>query len=161
MGWAIKFEEPRGDRIAAMLKRILFGMMLTAFAASAADLAAEVEKAERDWGTAMMKNDYAALDKILSDDLTYRHSNGVVDTKKSYIDALKSGKSRYYVIEFSEITVKPIDQKTSLAFAKAKYVTKAADGNKQELTLMTLHVFRKGASGWQLFAHQSARQPAK
>ena len=144
-----------------MLKRILLVMTLTAFAASAADLSAEVEKAERDWGTAMMKNDYAALDKLISNDLTYRHSNGIVDTKQSYIDALKSGKSRYYVIEFQEIVVKPIDEKTSLAFAKAKYVTKAADGNKQEMQLMTLHVFRKGPSGWQLFAHQSARPPAK
>ncbi len=145
-----------------MLKRILLAMMmLTAFAASAADLSAEVEKAERDWGMAMMKNDYAALDKLISNDLTYRHSNGIVDTKQSYIAALKSGKSRYYVIEFQEIVVKPIDEKTSLAFAKAKYITKAADGNKQEMQLMTLHVFRKGPSGWQLFAHQSARPPAK
>lgn len=144
-----------------MLKRILLAMMLTAFAASAADLSAEVEKAERDWGMAMMKNDYAALDKLISNDLTYRHSNGIVDTKQSYIAALKSGKSRYYVIEFQEIVVKPIDENTSLAFAKAKYITKAADGNKQEMQLMTLHVFRKGPSGWQLFAHQSARPPAK
>ncbi len=144
-----------------MLKRILLATMLTTFAASAADLAAEVEKAERGWGSATMKNDYPALQRLLSDDLTYRHSNGVVDTKKSFIDALKSGKSRYYLIEFEEITVKPIDQNTSLAFSKGKYVTKAADGSKQEMMLMTLHVFRKGASGWQLFAHQSARPPAK
>ncbi len=144
-----------------MLKRILLAMMMTAFAASAADLAAEVEKAERVWGTATMNNDYAALEKVLSDDLTYRHSNGLVDTKKSFIEALKSGKARYYLIEFEEVTVKPVDQRTSLAFSKGKYVTKAADGSKQELILMTLHVFRKGASGWQLLAHQSARQPAK
>jgi ketosteroid isomerase-like protein len=144
-----------------MLKRILFGLTLAAMLAPAADLAAAVEKAERDWGAAMMKNDYAALDKLMSNDLYYRHSNGLVDTKASYIGALKSGKSRYYEINFEEIVVRPVDDKTALAFAKAMYVTKAGDGSKQTMALMTLHVFRKGAAGWQLLAHQSARPPAK
>ena len=144
-----------------MLKRILFGILLTSFAALAADISAEVEKAERDWGQAMMKNDFAALDKLMADELTYRHSNGLVDTKQSYIGALKSGKSRYYEINFQEVTVKPVDAKVALAFSKAIYITKAADGSKQEMPLMTLHVFRKGAAGWQLLAHQSARPPAK
>lgn len=143
-----------------MLNRILFVFLAAALLVSAADIAAEVEKAERDWGAAMMKNDYAALDKLMSNDLYYRHSNGVVDTKKSYIDALKSGKARYYEINFEEVIVRPVDDKTALAFAKGKFVTKAADGSKQEMALMTLHVFRKGASGWQLLAHQSARPPA-
>lgn len=144
-----------------MLKRILLVLLAGALLASAADIPAAVEKAERDWGAAMMKNDYAALDKLMSDDLYYRHSNGLVDTKTSYIGALKSGKSRYYEINFEEIVVRPVDDKTALAFAKAIYVTKAADGSKQTMPLMTLHVFRKGASGWQLLAHQSARPPAK
>ena len=149
-----------GDRIAAMLKRILLVLLVAALSASAADLAAEVEKAERDWGKAMMDNDFAALDKLMSDDLTYRHSNGLVDTKKSYIDALKSGKARYYMINFSEVTVKPVDKTTALAFSTGTYVTKTPDGNKQEMKLWTLHVFHKGAKGWQLLAHQSARPPA-
>jgi ketosteroid isomerase-like protein len=143
-----------------MLKRILFVFLTAALMVSAADIATEVEKAERDWGAAMMKNDYAALDKLMSNDLYYRHSNGIVDTKASYVGALKSGKSRYYEINFEEIVVRPVDDKTALAFAKAIYVTKAADGSKQTMQLMTLHVFRKGASGWQLLAHQSARPPA-
>jgi len=144
-----------------MLKRILFGLTLAAMLAPAADLASEVEKAERDWGAAMMKNDFTALDKLMSDDLTYRHSNGLVDTKKSYVDALKSGRSRYYEINFQEVTVKPVDARIALVFSKAIYVTKAADGSKQEMALLTLHVFRKSAVGWQLLAHQSARPPAK
>ena len=144
-----------------MLKRILFVFLATALMVSAADIAADVEKAERDWGAAMMKNDFAALDKLMSNDLYYCHSNGLVDTKASYIGALKSGKSRYYEINFEEAVVRPVDDKTALAFSKAKYVTKAADGSKQDMALMTLHVFRKGAAGWQLLAHQSARPPAK
>lgn len=143
-----------------MLKRILFVFLAAALLVSAADIAAEVEKAERDWGAAMMKNDYAALDKLMSNELFYRHSNGLVDTKASYVGALKSGKSRYYEINFEEVVVRPVDDKTALAFSKCVYVTKAADGGKQTMPLLTLHVFRKGATGWQLLAHQSARPPA-
>jgi len=143
-----------------MLKRILMATMVTAVAVMAASPDADVEKAERAWAAGVMKNDFPALEKVLADDLTYRHSNGAVDTKRSYIDKLKSGEARYYVLELQEVKVKTLDEKTSLAFSKGKYVTKAADGSKQEMVLMTLHVFRKNAAGWQLVAHQSARQPA-
>ena len=142
-----------------MFKRILLATMLTALAAMGAD--ADVEKAERSWGAGVVANDFAALNKVLADDLVYRHSNGLVDTKASYIDALKSGKSRYYSLDYEEIKIKTLDANTSLAFCKAKFVTKAADGSKQNMTLMLLHVFRKTATGWQLVAHQSARMPAQ
>lgn len=118
-----------------------------------------VEKAERAWGAAMMKNDYAALNKLMADDLIYRHSNGLVDTKQSYVDALKSGKSAYYSITYDEIKVKDLDANTALAFCKATFVTKAADGSKQTMPLLLLHVFRKNSGEWQLVAHQSARVP--
>ncbi len=140
-----------------MLKRIGLVMMLAAGMAMADQ--ATVEKAERAWGAAMMKNDYAALDKLMADDLIYRHSNGIVDSKKSYVDALKSGKSAYYTIAYDEIKVKDLDANTALAFCKATFVTKAADGNKQTMPLLLLHVFRKKGGDWQLVAHQSARVP--
>ena len=140
-----------------MVKRFALLLMLAAGIAAADEKA--VEAAERAWGSGVVKNDFAALEKVLADDLTYRHSNGLVDTKRSYIDGLKSGKSRYYTVDFSEIKVKPIDEKTALAFSKAKFITKGPDGSKQEMVLMTLHVFRKNAAGWQLVAHQSARMP--
>lgn len=107
----------------------------------------------------MMKNDYAALNKLMADDLIYRHSNGLVDTKQSYIDALKSGKSAYYEINYKDIKVKDLDANTALAFCTATFVTKAADGSKQTMDLLLLHVFRKKGGEWQLVAHQSGRIP--
>lgn len=120
---------------------------------------ATIEKTERAWGAAMMKNDFAALDKLMADDLVYSHSNGLVDSKQSYIDGLKSGKSAYYVIEYDHIKVKDLDANTALAFCKATFTTKAPDGNKQVMPLLLLHVFRKNNGQWQLVAHQSARIP--
>lgn len=132
---------------------------MSAATLAAAGVEADVEKAERAWAAGIMKNDFASLEKVLADDLTYRHSNGAIDTKRSYIDNLKAGKSRYFTAELSEVTVKVIDEKTALAFSKGLYITLSATGTKQEMTLMTLHVFRKNAQGWQMVAHQSARMP--
>ncbi|NWF84905.1 MAG: hypothetical protein HXY18_13875, partial [Bryobacteraceae bacterium] len=42
---------------------------------------------------------FAHLDKVLADDLIYRHSNALVDTKASYIESSKSGKSNYISID--------------------------------------------------------------
>ena len=40
---------------------------------------------------AQEKNDFAALERLLADDLVYTHSSGAVDSKASYIESLRSG----------------------------------------------------------------------
>src|SRR5688572_25959298 len=44
---------------------------------------------------ANVKADAAALDRLLDDGLEYVHSNGELDSKKSFIDSLTSGKRDY------------------------------------------------------------------
>ena len=124
-----------------------------------ADEKAAVEAAERAWAKAVVGNDYAALEKILADDLYYSHSNFLEDTKRAYIDNLKSGKARYYVLDIQQLKVRMIDDRTALVGAVSEYQTKAADGSRQTSILKTLHVFRKNDGQWQLTAHQSARKP--
>ena len=126
---------------------------------SGADPASEVETAERAWAKAVVDNDFAALETLLADDLYYSHSNFAVDTKRTYIDALKSGKARYYAVDLDSIEVRLIDDRTALAMSVGNYETRAADGSRQAATLKTLHVFRKNDGRWQLVAHQSARKP--
>lgn len=142
-----------------MLKRMLVLLTLTAGLMLADEKA--VEAAERSWGAGVVAKNYAVLEKVLADDLIYTHSNGLVDTKRSYIDALKSGKSEYYKIDYESIRVKMIDATTAMAFCRGFFQTKAADGNKQEMNLAFLHVFKKKGADWQLVGHQSARLPAK
>lgn len=142
-----------------MLLRFLLMLTLTAGLALADEKA--VEAAERAWGAGVVAKNYAALDKVLADDIIYTHSNGLVDTKKSYIDSLKSGKAEYYVVNYSSIRVKMLDPNTAMAFCRANFETKAADGSRQKMELALLHVFKKNGANWQLVGHQSARMPAK
>ena len=44
---------------------------------------------------AMVARDFAALEKLVHGDLLYTHSSGVTDTKASWLESMKSGKTRY------------------------------------------------------------------
>lgn len=144
-----------------MNKRILFFplLILVCVNGTAADEKAAVEAAERAWAKAVVGNDFPALEQILADDLYYSHSNFVEDTKRSFIDNLKTGKARYYVLDIEQLNVRIVDDRTALVGAVAEYQTKAPDGSRQTAILKTLHVYRKNDGQWQLLAHQSARKP--
>jgi ketosteroid isomerase-like protein len=120
---------------------------------------AAVEAAERAWAKAMEDNDFETLERVLADDLYYSHSNFLEDTKRAYIDNLKSGKARYYVLDIQSLEVMLLDEKTALTKAVAEYQTKTPDGSRQTSILKTLHVFRKNSGQWQMVAHQSAKKP--
>ena len=45
--------------------------------------------------SAMRTPDKAALEAVFSNQLRYAHSNGVVDTKASFVEILTTGKTKY------------------------------------------------------------------
>ncbi len=142
-----------------MLQRILLSVLLAGVFACAADEAKAIEEAERGWATGVTKKDYALLDKVLADDLTYRHSNALVDTKASYIESSKSGKSNYISIEYKEpIQPKMVGKDHAYAFVRAM-VTTMQNGKPNPMDLAMLHIYRKKGGQWQMIAHQSARIP--
>ena len=44
---------------------------------------------------AMIEGDFAALDSVLADALSYCHSTGAVESKAQYMEALRSGRVKY------------------------------------------------------------------
>jgi ketosteroid isomerase-like protein len=143
-----------------MLHRFLFALLLAAAPVALADDAKDVEAAERGWAKGITANDFSLLDKVLSDSLMYSHSNGLVDTKASYIGSLKSGKSKYFEAKYTQLDVKVLDEKTAYVTARGNFVTLGGDGQKQFMDLKLLHIFRKEGGQWKMVAHQSARMPA-
>ena len=53
----------------------------------------EVLPVEKRWNDARAKGDVATLDRILADDWTVTHANGMTDTKARYLADLKSARS--------------------------------------------------------------------
>ena len=52
---------------------------------------------------AMAQKDIATLNALLSDDLVYTHSTARLDTKKSLIEAMESGRTVYTGVEPSDV----------------------------------------------------------
>ncbi|HWA12502.1 MAG TPA: nuclear transport factor 2 family protein [Burkholderiales bacterium] len=97
-----------------MLKGLMLAGALLAFPGGAALAnecggpvdAADVEAAEDARYAAQTTDDYAALDRLIGEDLVYIHSSAVVDNKASYIDSMRSGNVKYRVMRRSDVTVR-------------------------------------------------------
>ena len=88
------------DRIVRLFTLIAMLVLVSAGAASAQDCtgavtADEAMKAETARYAAQTSNDFAAMDKLFGADLTYNHSSAVSDDKAKYIDAMRSGRTKY------------------------------------------------------------------
>ena len=85
------------------LRSLTLAAILTLAAATAASAqsctgtigADEAMKAELARYAAQTTNDFAAMERMFGDDLTYNHSSGVSDDKAKYIDAMRSGRTKY------------------------------------------------------------------
>ena len=57
--------------------------------------AEEAMKAEAARYAAQTANDFAAMEKLFGNDLTYNHSSAATDDKTKYIEAMRSGRTKY------------------------------------------------------------------
>ena len=57
--------------------------------------AEEAMKAETARYAAQTANDFAAMEKLFGNDLTYNHSSAATDDKAKYIEAMRSGRTKY------------------------------------------------------------------
>ena len=55
----------------------------------------EALRAENARYAAQTTNDFAAMEKLFGNDLTYNHSSAATDNKASYIDSMRSGRVKY------------------------------------------------------------------
>jgi len=55
----------------------------------------EAMKAENARYAAQTTNDFAAMEKLFGNDLTYNHSSAATDNKATYIDGMRSGRTKY------------------------------------------------------------------
>ena len=104
---------------------------------------------------AMIDDDFATLEAILADDLTYGHSSRLADTKASYLETLRSGKTKYLTFDRARSVMALVQQPA--------IITGATDlslrGQEAPFTLRyTLaYVMREGQ--WRMVAWQSTRLP--
>ena len=80
--------------LSAILIIVIAGLV-SAQECSGTITADEAMKAEAARYAAQTKNDFAAMEKLFGNDLTYNHSSAATDTKATYIDGMRSGRVKY------------------------------------------------------------------
>jgi uncharacterized protein (TIGR02246 family) len=105
--------------------------------------------------TALVANDLASLAPMLADDLTYTHSSGATDTKAQFLEALRSGRSRYTSVIPRDVTVRVYGQAAVMTGLAAVSVT--VNGRPLDLDLAFTSVYVQKDGRWQFTAWQSTR----
>lgn len=102
---------------------------------------------------ALIDDDFATLEEIFADDLTYTHSSAVMDGKAAYMAALRSGRTKYETIDRGPATVR--------VYGDAAVMTGTAviglRGRADKLPLRYTLVYVQKNGRWQMVAWQSTR----
>jgi hypothetical protein len=107
---------------------------------------------------AMVARDFAALDKLVHDELLYTHSSGVTDSKPSWLESMKSGKVKYKSASCSEHQVRFFGEVALIRGRAAIEVD--IDGQPKSLRLLFLNAWTRTPQGWKFAAWQSCPMPA-
>jgi ketosteroid isomerase-like protein len=121
--------------------------------------AAAVLAAEEARYAAMIAQDFAALDRLLAEDLLYTHSNAETDTKAGYLAALRSGKYRYRAVRREGVTVR-LHGQVALVNGRS-FIDVDVEGTPRALSNVFINVWVQTPQGWRMTAWQSTPLPAK
>ena len=138
-----------------MKKPLLSTAVALAPAASNPAAEKEVLAAMNNWKQAAMKKDRALFERTLHPDLTYGHSNGLIETKQESIDNIVDSKVIYQVVNFSDTKVH-VHGDTAFVTGKVEFHQKTGD-TVAVINLIVLTVWVKGPQGWRMIARQATR----
>ena len=136
--------------------RLVIGILIAVSTLSAdsptGNLQKEVLAAMETYKNGMTQKDGAALEKVLSPDLTYTHSGGQLQTRAEVIKSITSGSTIIEKIQFSDTTVKVYG---NMALVKGRVDLWHSPTNIVHMDV--LHVWVNGPHGWQMVARQATK----
>ena len=106
---------------------------------------------------AMALKDVATLESLLADDLIYTHSSARLDTKRSLIEGMTSGKTVYTAVEPSDVKAQDLGDTVVLTGIAQIKVTVAGTPNAFGVRFTDVYARRDGR--WQMVTWQSTRLP--
>jgi ketosteroid isomerase-like protein len=130
---------------------------MTAVATEPTATEAEVLRADDRRFEAMRKEDWAALDAALADDLTYVHSTARLESKAEHVGNLRAGKPHYRAIAPRERKARVHGNIGIVNGVSEMHVER--DGKEQRFTVRYLAVYTKAGENWRMIAWQSTRVP--
>jgi hypothetical protein len=120
--------------------------------------AALVAVTEKERTTALEHGDVAAVERILGGDLTYVHASGKVDSKASYLAAIRSDELHYLSWQPKTMHVRPLGEATVI---DGEYLVRVIDRRMKpdpfDVNIFFLGVYAQRDGRWQMVAWQSTR----
>jgi ketosteroid isomerase-like protein len=104
---------------------------------------------------ALLAADFATVDRLLADELTYTHSNAKRDNKAAYMEPFLSGRTRYQRLEPSEISVRVYGDTAIMTGRMLSVALVAGAESRTDLRFTSVWILRDGR--WQMAAWQSAK----
>ena len=126
----------------------------TTVLAQSADVAA-VDKATAELREAMLTADRAKLTALLSDQLSYGHSAGRLETKAQFLDVVAGKKTLYKSMSFSDATTSVAGNNAIVRHVMT--VDTETDGKPATAKVGALQVWVKEGGAWKLLARQAFR----
>jgi ketosteroid isomerase-like protein len=118
---------------------------------------ADLERLERARFDAMTRQDIAALEPMLADDLVYCHSDGSCEGKREFLETIRSGRIRYLELRIIELRARVYGD--VVVFNGVASMNGLLGGQPRSFNVVFTDVYERSGSGWQLVAWQSARKP--
>ncbi len=117
----------------------------------------ELERLERARFEAMTRQDVAALEPMLADDLVYCHSDGSCEGKREFLETIRSGRIRYLTLNVLEL--RPRVYGEIVLFNGVVAVEGVLGGQTRTFSVVFTDAYARHGDGWRLVAWQSTRQP--
>jgi ketosteroid isomerase-like protein len=105
---------------------------------------------------AMVDGDRKILDKLAAEQLSYGHSSGAVDDKKTFVEKIASGNSDFLSIEISEQTIS-VSGKTAIVRHILNAKTHDMGKEPADIKLRIILVWQKQNRQWKLLARQAVK----
>jgi ketosteroid isomerase-like protein len=117
----------------------------------------QVAEAVQKMRKAMVDADTTTLYNLTSPHLSYGHSSAHIDTQKSFVGDIGSGKSDFATIDLSEQTIEIVGK---IAIVRHTLIGATIDNGKTgTVKLHVLLVWQKEKKGWKLLARQATKLP--
>jgi hypothetical protein len=124
-------------------------------ASDTAKITKDIVTLDSERADAQVRGDFATLDRVLGNDLTYIHASGLVQNKAEFIADLKSGKRTYTSIKNSDVNVRLL-KGTAVITARSE-IHVIHEGKENDLSIRVTEVYALRKARWQLIAYQSTR----